>query len=45
MEEGMRESTSMIKSMDLAYTHGKMVGSMQVNGKMVNSMAKEYTKI
>ena len=41
----MKESTSMIKSMDLVYTHGKMEGSMQANGKMVNNMAKEFTKI
>lgn len=45
MAENTRESTSMIKNMDLVYTLGKTEGSMQDNGKMVSNMAKVYTKI
>jgi hypothetical protein len=33
----------MIKNTDREYIHGVMVASTVVNGKMVNSMVKEYT--
>ena len=45
MEENMKGSMLMTKRKDLEFILGKMVGNTLVNGKMVNSMDKEYIKI
>ena len=42
MEGVMRETTKMIKSMDLVNTLGRMVVNTRVPGKMGSSMVKEF---
>ena len=42
--EDMKVNISMIRKKDLVYTHGKTEGSMLVNGKMDNNMAKVFIK-
>jgi len=45
MVVGMKENTLTIKSTDLEYTHGPIIGSMLDSGKMVNSTVKVFTKM
>lgn len=40
-DDGTKENTSMIKNMEEVYSHGQMVDSMMVNGKMESKMAME----
>ena len=45
MEGVMRETTKMIKSMDLENTLGQMVASTRVHGRMENNTVKESTSM
>ena len=41
----MKETTKMIKSMDLVNTLGRMVASTRVPGRMENNTVKEFTSM
>jgi hypothetical protein len=45
MDVGMKESTLMIRNMDLEYTLGRIIGNMLDSGKMVNSTVKVFIKM
>jgi len=45
MVESMKESSIMIKGMVMANSHGRMVESTKVCGKMANNMEKENISI
>jgi len=45
MDVGMKESTLMIRNMDLEYTLGQIIGNMLDSGKMVNSTVKVFIKM
>ena len=45
MGEDMKVNMLMIKKKALEFIRGRTEDNMPVNGKMVNSMAKEYIKM
>jgi len=45
MDVDMKESTLMIKSTDLEYILGRIIGNMLDSGKTVNNTVKESTKM